>query len=71
MKKRLVKFVCVLLSVLTVFGWFAFQANSSRAMAEENAADGKRVYFAAPLFNEAEREDKQRYEIVGRDLTVS
>ena len=56
MKKRFVKLVCMFLSVLTVFGVFTFQANGSRAMAEENAADGKRVYFAAPLFNEAERE---------------
>ncbi len=56
MKKRLVKFVSLVLLVLTVFGSFAYHATSTVAMAEENAAVGKKVYFAAPLFNEAEKD---------------
>ena len=56
MKKRLVKLVCLVLSVLCLVGVFAFYGNSPAAMAEESPAEGKKIYFAAPLFNEAEKE---------------
>ena len=56
MKRRVVKIVSLVLLIVSVFGFFAYHANSSAAMAEESAAAGKRVYFAAPLFNEAEKE---------------
>ncbi len=56
MKKRLVKLVCLVLSVLSLVGVFAFHGNSPAAMAEESPAEGKKIYFAAPLFNEAEKE---------------
>lgn len=56
MKRRVVKIVSLVLLVVSVLGFFAYHANSSAAMAEESAAAGKRVYFAAPLFNEAEKE---------------
>ena len=56
MKKRIVQFVSMVLLVLTVFGLSAYHADSTAAMAEEITAVGKRVYFAAPLFNEAEKE---------------
>ncbi len=56
MKKRLIKLVCLVLSVLAVVGVFAFHGSGPAAMAEESPAEGKRVYFAGPLFNEAEKE---------------
>ncbi|MBQ7694775.1 MAG: hypothetical protein IJT50_06590, partial [Lentisphaeria bacterium] len=56
MKKRLVKLVCLVLSVLTVVGVIAFSGSSPAAVAEESPAGGKKIYFAAPLFNEAEKE---------------
>jgi nucleoside 2-deoxyribosyltransferase len=55
-KKRLIKLVCLVLSVLAVVGVFAFHGSGPAAMAEESPAEGKRVYFAGPLFNEAEKE---------------
>ena len=59
MKKSLVKIVAfVLMAVMTVGLSSYYSSTSVRAetAASEQDAEGKRIYFAAPLFNEAERE---------------
>lgn len=59
MKKNLVKIVAfVLLAVMTVGLSSYYSGTSVRAetTAAEQETGGKRIYFAAPLFNEAERE---------------
>ena len=59
MKKSLVKIVAfVLMAVMTVGLSSYYSGTSVRAetAASEQDVEGKRIYFAAPLFNEAERE---------------
>ena len=59
MKRNLVKIVAfVLMAVMTVGLSAYYSGTSARAenAASEQDAQGKKVYFAAPLFNEAERE---------------
>ena len=58
MKKNLVKIVSFVLMAVMIVGLASFYSGTS-ASAEtttEQEAGGKRVYFAAPLFNEAEKE---------------
>ena len=59
MKKNLVKIVAFVLMAVMVVGLSAYYSGTSvraeNAASEQDAA-GKRVYFAGPLFNEAERE---------------
>ena len=59
MKKNLVKIVSFVLMAVMIVGLASFYSGTS-ASAETTTAEqetgGKRVYFAAPLFNEAEKE---------------
>ena len=59
MKKNLVKIVAFVLMAVLIVGLSAYYSGTSvraeNAASEQDAA-GKRVYFAGPLFNEAERE---------------
>lgn len=59
MKRNLVKIVAFVLMAVMIVGMSAYYSGTSvRAenTASEEEATGKRVYFAGPLFNEAERE---------------
>ena len=66
MKKRLVKFISFVLFVVTLSGVAGCKSNSGEIQSNNDvstetttpnqAATDKRVYFAGPLFNEAERE---------------
>ena len=59
MKKNLVKIVAFVLMAVLIVGLSAYYSGTSvraeNATSEQDAAE-KRVYFAGPLFNEAERE---------------
>lgn len=59
MKKNLVKIVAFVLTAVMIVGLSAYYSGTS-VRAENTASEqdtaGKRVYFAGPLFNEAERE---------------
>ena len=61
MKKRMVKMISMLLSVIiaVVLGaGSALAGGETGKTAVPQAGAGKKVYFAGPLFSEAEREDK-------------
>ena len=56
MKKRFCAFACIALSCVTFFGTSCNAGSSSSQVSSKSEVIGKRIYFAAPLFSEAERE---------------
>lgn len=59
MKNKMAKIISLALAAVLAAGLFAcgsFSEENQAAAATEEASPGKRVYFAAPLFSEAERE---------------
>ena len=56
MMKRLKTFACIALSCVALFGTSCNAGNSSSQTSATSEVEGKRVYFAAPLFSQAERD---------------